>query len=59
MNSIIGVISVRLTDRHILALYMLAFHPILHKGDICDEREKFLKTLKTDWEMREISLKAE
>ena len=37
-RSTIGAISVRVPDRHIPTLYMLAIHPILHKADLKDEK---------------------
>ena len=40
--STIGAILVRLPDSHILALYALALHPILHNADLKDERKLIL-----------------
>ena len=43
----IRAISVRSPERHISALYWLAFHPILYIADLKDERKKFLEQWKT------------
>ena len=40
----IGAISVRLSGRHIHALFLYAFHLILHIADLKDERKKFFKS---------------
>ena len=46
-RSAIWAISIGLPDRHIPALYVLAFHPILHMADLKDKGEKFFKPWKT------------
>ena len=43
---IIWAISVWLPYRHIPALYILIFHPIMHIADLKDEKKEFLKPLK-------------